>query len=233
MQYILTFASLLVVVFFIAGCSVNTESKDDTDTPRLYSLNENIADTVDALIKRDGNAAISLELDEPIPGPGDYDIHRADLLGNSIMLVVSNNIGISVNLTKGARVDTIPKDPGQYMMTINRSRDIIGIVFRNETILGNTLNGGENYNALIHVLDNPLFATETFVREVVVKSESCNDSDTCDAAPECQADSGCEESNDEDDDSSSECLPSGSRCTDDGECCSFDCSGWWVSSVCQ
>ncbi len=63
----------------------------------------------------------------------------------------------------------------------------------------------------------------------------CTGNETCNALTGCQIgsdpcpNSDCDENTDE---CQGSCLPSGTRCYDNNDCCSGVCSGWWISKTC-
>ncbi len=178
--------NLLIVALSVAvltlGCTLATdfdEGKLEENGCDPYRLSEEIEDgTVEVTIQGNGNAVLSLALDNPICGTeelkeADLDDEKlAALLGTEIGLVVTNEeTGVTANLMDGERTDSTPTAQGQYQISINSDRNQIDIVFRNETKNSLTLHEGGDYLASIEVSEiASFFTSEVITLDVVVSN---------------------------------------------------------------
>ena len=164
-------ALITIVAVALLGihCSLATEfdeSKLDGGSA-YYSLEANILEPVDVTLLDNGNAEIALDLAEPLPDAEDSTL--AALLNSAIHLTVANTeTGVTTNLTQGNRTEDEPANPGEYRIIIDDDRGGVSILFRNETVAGQTLRSDGAYEATVEVTANLIFAIENFTRAVDV-----------------------------------------------------------------
>jgi len=169
-KYTVVSISILFMTIGAFGCTVVTDFPDIDET-ELYSLEANLANPVVVTLLDNGNATISLTLEEALPETdegGDSEI--AALLGDTVQVTVRSlaegATPPTADLTQGEPVTNEPSDPGQYQITLNQARTTATIVFRNDTVGGQSLKETGEYEAAIDVRPNSYFAIESFSRDV-------------------------------------------------------------------
>ena len=103
----------------------------------------------------------------PLDMDKEYDLLMFLATDNIGVTVVNDATGVSHDLTEGSNVLTTPDMYGEYLVTASEDGKTVTVQFYN-WFQGQTINVGGDYSATVTVLENELFATESFAREVTV-----------------------------------------------------------------
>jgi hypothetical protein len=167
---------LLVTALFCLNCSLVTNFDPDLlvdgDAGALYSLAANIADPVEVVLFDNGTASIVLELEEPLPDEDDETYFAMIDEGIIDLTVLNNDTLVSTDLTDGTRIDdgSSPSSAGEYVLSLNETRDELGVLFWNETENNQSLREDGNYSTVVEVSDNRIIEAEVILRDVTVST---------------------------------------------------------------
>jgi hypothetical protein len=151
---------LMVSAIFSIRCD------DDEGSQDKLTLSEAVPGTVTVSIDDDAGT-IQFDLTDVEFDDAQYDAF-VEMVGNGTirMAVVDDETSVSFNLTSGTMVDQIPSSPGEYQIEMNEKT--LAISFFNEFESAH-LDVGGDYSALIEVMNNDEFTTESFVADVEVE----------------------------------------------------------------
>jgi hypothetical protein len=165
---------LLFTALFCLNCSLITDFDSDLlveeDGGGLYSLSALISNPVEVILYDNGTASSTFELDEVLPDVDDETLLSMIDMGIITLEVLNVDTSVSTNLTEGTRLEdgSSPNSAGEYVLSVNETRDEVGVLFWNETTDGQALHEDGNYRAIFNVARNNIFESESFIRDVNV-----------------------------------------------------------------
>ena len=157
---------ICMLTYVLVASTLWGTSCEDGESSEKFTLSEALPATVVVTIDGDrGTIQFDLVDDE-------FDDERYDafveLVSNGIidLTVVNNETSVSVSLTSGSMVHEAPASAGEYQISMNGQT--LEISFFNEFEGAHIYVGGD-YSALVEVMENDEFTTESFVANVEIQ----------------------------------------------------------------